>query len=426
MELLIIFLLILLNGVFSMAEIALVSARKSRLESAAKKGSSKAKLALELSNSPNKFLSTVQIGITLIGILTGIYSGENITNQLQANVEKIEALAPYSNTIAIVVVLVCITFFSLVLGELLPKRIGLTNPEKIAKAVAQPMNIISKITAPFVWLLTSVTDGLIALLGIKPSTDSKVTEEEIKSIIQEGTTTGEVQEIEQDIMERVFNMGDRNVSSLMTHRQDVVLLDINFSPDRIREEVAKGVHSVYPVYENDKYEIEGYILLKDLFMHLQKPDFKIAEHMHQPHFISEHLSAYEALENFKKSRIHHAIVSDEYGQMQGLITMNDLLTALVGDVDEFYKEDYTLQQREDGSWIIDGDYPFYDFLNYFELDDSNNHHTFNTVGGLIIHELKNIPSEKDTLVWQNLRLEVIDMDGARIDKIMITQVKEAE
>lgn len=426
MEILFIFLLILLNGVFSMAEIALVSARKSRLESAAKKGSSKAKLALELSNSPNKFLSTVQIGITLIGILTGIYSGENITNQLQANVEKIEALAPYSNTIAIVVVLVCITFFSLVLGELLPKRIGLTNPEKIAKAVAQPMNIISKITAPFVWLLTSVTDGLIALLGIKPSTDSKVTEEEIKSIIQEGTTTGEVQEIEQDIMERVFNMGDRNVSSLMTHRQDVVLLDINFSPDRIREEVAKGVHSVYPVYENDKYEIEGYILLKDLFMHLQKPDFKIAEHMHQPHFISEHLSAYEALENFKKSRIHHAIVSDEYGQMQGLITMNDLLTALVGDVDEFYKEDYTLQQREDGSWIIDGDYPFYDFLNYFELDDSNNHHTFNTVGGLIIHELKNIPSEKDTLVWQNLRLEVIDMDGARIDKIMITQVKEAE
>lgn len=426
MELLIIFLLILLNGVFSMAEIALVSARKSRLESAAKKGSSKAKLALELSNAPNKFLSTVQIGITLIGILTGIYSGENITNQLQANVEKIESLAPYSNTIAIVVVLVCITFFSLVLGELLPKRIGLTNPEKIAKAVAQPMNIISKITAPFVWLLTSVTDGLIALLGIKPSTDSKVTEEEIKSIIQEGTTSGEVQEIEQDIMERVFNMGDRNVSSLMTHRQDVVLLDINFSPDRIREEVAKGVHSVYPVYENDKYEIEGYILLKDLFMHLQKPDFKIAEHMHQPHFISEHLSAYEALENFKKSRIHHAIVSDEYGQMQGLITMNDLLTALVGDVDEFYKEDYTLQQREDGSWIIDGDYPFYDFLNYFEVDDSNMQHTFNTVGGLIIHELKNIPSEKDTIVWQNLRLEVIDMDGARIDKIMITQVKEEE
>ena len=218
MELLIILLLILLNGVFSMSEIALISARKSRLETSAKKGNKNAKAALDLANSPNKFLSTVQIGITLIGILTGIYSGDKITHDVEQFFAGYLVFQPYAATLAVVVVVVILTFFSLVLGELLPKRIGLNHPESIAKAVALPMRLLSMITAPFIWLLTFSTEGLLKLLNIKPTADGKVTEEEIKAIIKEGTEVGEVQEIEQDIVERVFHIGDRKINSIMTHR----------------------------------------------------------------------------------------------------------------------------------------------------------------------------------------------------------------
>lgn len=406
-----------------MAEIAVISSRKTRLEAAAKRGHKNAKAALELSNSPTRFLSTVQIGITLIGILTGIYSGENITHDLEVVLAQFPLIATYSNTIAVTIVLLLVTFFSLVLGELLPKRIGLSNPEKIAKTLALPMVFISKITAPFIWALTVCTDGLIKLLGIKPSADGKVTEEEIKSIIQEGTVTGEIQEIEHDIMQRVFSLGDRNVSSLMTHRNEVVMLDLNYTAQQSKEIVSQEVHSIYPVYSDNKNQLEGYILLKDLFVHLHNPGFKIADYLRAPNFIPENFSAYKALELFKNTGTHHGIVIDEYGQMQGIITMNDLLTALVGNVDEFYKDDYQLQQREDGSWLIDGDYPFYDFLHRFDLDDLQIQYSFHTLGGLIIEELNNIPTEGTVLHWQNLTLEVLDMDGARIDKILITQTK---
>lgn len=421
MEILIIILLILINGLFSMSEIALVSARKSRLENAAKRGNKQAKAALALSNEPNKFLSTVQIGITLIGILTGIYSGENITSDLQSQIETIEYLQPYARSIAVTLVLIMVTFLSLILGELLPKRIGLANPEIIARLVARPMNVLSKVTSPFVWLLTATTDGLVKLFRIKSSSDSKITEEEIKSIIQEGTETGEVQEIEQDIMERVFSMGDRNVSSLMTYRNEVVILQVDDEPEKVREIVSRELHSMYPVYENDKYEIEGYILLKDLFVHLNEPDFRVGNYVHAPNFISENLSAYKALELFKETGIHHAIVTDEYGQMQGLITINDVFTALVGTVEEFYSEDYSVQQREDGSWLIDGNYPFHDFLHYFDLEYLTGDYQVNTVAGLVIHELKNIPQQGDKIRWQNMVIEVIDMDGARIDKLLIVK-----
>ena len=231
MEILIILFLILLNGIFSMSEIALISARKNRLEMAAKKGNKNAKAALDLANSPNKFLSTVQIGITLIGILTGIYSGDKITTDVQNFVASFEALSPYANSIAVGIVVVTLTFFSLVLGELLPKRIGLNFPETIAKGVAYPMKFVSIITMPFIWLLTTSTDFLLKIFQIKPTADGKVTEEEIKAIIKEGTEVGEVQEIEQDIVERVFHIGDRKVNSLMTHRSDIVYLSLEDSKE---------------------------------------------------------------------------------------------------------------------------------------------------------------------------------------------------
>lgn len=402
-----------------MSEIALISARKNRLENAAKKGNASAKAALELANSPNKFLSTVQIGITLIGILTGIFSGDKITTDVQAFVEGFVSLKPYADSIAVGIVVVILTFFSLVLGELLPKRIGLNHPETIAKAVALPMKVISVITAPFIWLLTVSTEFLLKVLMIKPSAEGKVTEEEIKAIIKEGTEGGEVQEIEQDIVERVFHIGDRKVNSLMTHRKSVVFLPLDSAKEQVRNIMLKELHSIYPVYGDNYDDIVGVVNLKNIFANIEKDDFNLNEIMTDAPFIMEQTTAYKALENFKKSGIHYAFVSDEYGVFQGVITLNDILEALVGDASDFYKEDFQLVAREDGTWLVDGHYSLHDFLTYFELDELINDYEVTTVSGLIMTELSYIPKQGEKLIWNHYELEVIDMDGVKIDKVMV-------
>ena len=423
MEILIILFLIILNGVFSMSEIALISARKNRLENAAKKGNSSAQAALDLANAPNKFLSTVQIGITLIGILTGIFSGDKITTDVRLFVEGFATLKPYAETIAVGIVVVVLTFFSLVLGELLPKRIGLNHPESIAKAVAIPMKMISIITAPFIWLLTISTEFLLKILRIKPSADGKITEEEIKAIIKEGTEGGEVQEIEQDILERVFHIGDRKVNSLMTHRKSVVFLPLNSDKNQVKELMLKELHSIYPVYDKNYDDIIGVVNLKNIFAHFENENFNLADIISEAPFIMEQTSAYQALENFKTSGIHYGFVSDEYGIFQGIITLNDILEALVGDASEFYKDDFQLVEREDGSWLVDGHYSLHDFLTYFELDDLISDYEVTTVSGLIMTELSRIPKQGEKLVWQKFELEVIDMDGVKIDKVMVKALK---
>lgn len=402
-----------------MSEIALISSRKTRLETAAKKGHRGAQTALELANSPNKFLSTVQIGITLIGILTGIFSSNKITDDVRNFFLSFPSLIPYADSLAVGTVVVVLTFFSLVLGELLPKRIGLNYPESIAKIIALPMQFVSVLTAPFVWLLTASTDGLLRLLMIKPSADGKITEEEIKAIIKEGTEGGEVQEIEQDIVERVFHIGDRKVNSLMTHKKHVVFLPLNADKNLVRELMLKELHSVYPVYGENYDDIQGVVNLKNIFANIENPAFNLQELMTEAPFIMEQTTAYKALENFKKSGIHYAFVSDEYGDFQGIITLNDILEALVGDASEFYKEDFQLVQREDGTWMVDGHYSLHDFLTYFELDDLINDYDVTTVSGLIMTELSFIPKEGQILQWNRFELEVIDMDGAKIDKVLV-------
>ncbi|WP_243694668.1 hemolysin family protein [Flavobacterium psychrotolerans] len=406
-----------------MSEIALISARKNRLENAAKKGNPNAQAALDLANSPNKLLSTTQIGITLIGILTGIFSGDTITSTVQLFIGGFEVLKPFSHSIAVGIVVVILTFFSLVLGELLPKRIGLNHPEGIAKAVAIPMKMISIITAPFIWMLTISTEFLLKVLRIKPSADGKITEEEIKAIIKEGTEGGEVQEIEQDILERVFHIGDRKVNSLMTHRKSIVSLPLNSDKNRVRDLMLKELHSVYPVYKDNFDDIVGVVNLKNIFSHFQDEDFNLEKIMTDAPFIMEQMSAYKALENFKKSGIHYGFVSDEYGVFQGIITLNDILEALVGDASEFYKEDFQLIEREDGTWLVDGHYSLHDFLTYFELDELINDYEVTTVSGLIMTELSRIPKQGEKLIWQKFELEVIDMDGVKIDKVMVKAVK---
>ncbi|MEY4432944.1 MAG: hypothetical protein RLZZ44_1074 [Bacteroidota bacterium] len=424
MELLIILLLILLNGVFSMSEIALISSRKSRLETAAKKGNKSAKTALDLANSPNKFLSAVQIGITLIGILTGIYSGDKITEDVENFVTGFEAIAPYAHSVAVGIVVVILTFFSLVLGELLPKRIGLNHPESIAKAMAMPMKVISIITAPFIWLLTTSTEFLLKILQIKPTADGKVTEEEIKAIIKEGTEVGEVQEIEQDIVERVFHIGDRKVNSLMTHRSSMVYLSMDDTLDEIKTKVLDELHSVYPVCEENLDEVVGVVFLKDLFVNFEKGNFNLRSIAKEPSYFIEHTSAYKALENFKKTKVHYAFITDEYGVFQGIITLNDILEALVGDAADFDDDEYKLIANEDGSWLVDGQYSLHDFLTYFDMDELTTDYEVTTVSGFIITELGAIPKEGDKLIWNKLEFEAQKMDGVKIDKVVITTLND--
>ena len=423
MEILIILFLIILNGVFSMSEIALISARKNRLETAAKKGNANAKAALDLANSPNEFLSTVQIGITLIGILTGIYSGDKITTDVQNFVASFEALKPYANSIAVGIVVVTLTFFSLVLGELLPKRIGLNYPESIAKAVAVPMKIVSKVTMPFIWLLTTSTEFLLKVLQIKPTADGKVTEEEIKAIIKEGTEGGEIQEIEHDIVERVFHIGDRKVNSLMTHRNSIVYLSHEDSIQEIKDKVLNELHSVYPVCEDNLDDVNGIVLLKDLFSSFEKGEFDLKKITKEPVYFIEHTSAYKALENFKLSKVHYALVTDEHGVFQGIITLNDILEALVGDAADFYEDEFKSVTREDGSWLVDGHYSLHDFLTYFDMDDLIGDYDVTTVSGLIVTELGIIPKQGQKLIWNKLEFEVMDMDGVKIDKVLVTNIK---
>ncbi|MGA9637712.1 hemolysin family protein [Flavobacterium sp.] len=423
MEIFIIFFLILLNGLFSMSEIALISARKNRLESSAKKGNQSAKMALKLANSPNEFLSTVQIGITLIGILTGIYSGDKITTDVRVFVSSFEILKPYASSIAVGIVVVILTFFSLVLGELFPKRIGLNYPEKIAKSVAMPMKFVSIVTAPFIWLLTNSTEFLLRVLQIKPTADGKVTEEEIKAIIKEGTEGGEVQEIEQDIVERVFHIGDRKINSLMTHRKAVILLPLDADKAQVKTSILEEIHSVYPVYGENYDDIVGVVDLKSIFANIDGENFSLPKIMSEAPFMMEYTTAYKALEQFKKTNIRYALVTDEYGVFQGMLTLNDILEALVGDASDFHKEEFKLIENQDGSWLVDGHYSLHDFLTYFELDDLINDYEVTTLSGLIMTELTHIPKEGEILVWQKMELTVIDMDGAKIDKVMVKTLK---
>ena len=407
-----------------MSEIALISARKNRLETAAKKGNTNAKVALDLANSPNKFLSTVQIGITLIGILTGIYSGDKITDDVKLFFDGFASLQPYSQSIAVGVVVVVLTFFSLVLGELIPKRIGLNYPETIAKAVAVPMKMVSVITAPFIWLLTVSTDFFLDVFKIKPTADGKVTEEEIKAIIKEGTEGGEVQEIEQDIVERVFHIGDRKINSLMTHRKWIVYLSTDDTIEEIKTKVLDELHSVYPVCNENLDEVQGVVLMKDLFANFEKGNFDLKPITKEPVYLIEHTSAYKALENFKKSKVHYAFVTDEYGVFQGIITLNDILEALVGEASDFDEDEYQLVSREDGTWLVDGLYSLHDFLTYFDMDELTNDYDVTTVSGLIMTEMGKIPTQGEKLIWNKLELEIIDMDGVKIDKVLVKSIIE--
>lgn len=419
MELFILGILILINGLFTMSEIALVSARKSRLESQAEKGDHNAKTALELSQNPEIFLSAAQIGITLISILTGVYSGERFSKLLAPSIGKIEVLAPYQNTIATTIIVIFVTFLSIIFGELIPKRIGLLRAEKIAKLVAGPMNLFAKFTHPIVWILNKVSNLFFRIFNIRRATDDAVTEEEIKTMITEGAEAGTIDEAEQEIINRVFHLGDRNTTSLMTHRSDIIWFNLDDSEEKIKEKILSEPHSVYPICDGTIDNIKGVVSIKDLYI---SPDHLLFKDIMEPAlFIPDNNSPYQVLEKFKQTKTHSCFIVDEYGSILGLITLNDILEAIVGDMPQPDVEDYEIIEREDGSFLVDAQIPFYNFLAKFEKTDWMNEgeQNFDTFAGFVLHELEHIPRAGETFDWKGFKFEVIDMDGHRIDKVLV-------
>ncbi len=425
MEIVIIIGLILLNGVLSMSEIAMVSARKSRLEADVKKGSKSAKTALKLANAPDTFLSTIQIGITLIGILTGLYSGEVLAQNFGKVIAMIKPLETHAVAIAQTLIVIIVTYLTLIIGELVPKRIGMSASERVAKLVARPMNFLSKIALPFVWLLSKSTSATLKLLGINTQENNKVTEDEIKAIIQEGTDGGEIREVEQDIVERVFNLGDRNVGSIMTHRSEMVWLNVNYTKEQIEEIVKNNLFNTYPVADQNLDSIVGVVHLKDLFGRLDEEGFKLSKVLRAPQYIPENLSVYNALELMRTTGGRYGIVTDEFGSIEGIVTLKDIVRALIGSMPEI-GEEQEIVAREDGSFLIDGQIPFYDFLAHFDMEDLYNEFNYNTLSGLILEELEHIPHTGEKLSWRNFDFEIVDMDAARIDKVLVSLKKSEE
>lgn len=421
-EIFIILFLILLNGIFSMSEMAVISARKSNLQTDANKGSKAARTALNLSSDPDKFLSAVQIGITLIGILTGIFSGKAIADSFAALLVRAGMAPGLAGALAQGLIVILVTYLSIVFGELVPKRIALSSSERVAKIVAGPMKVISVIASPFVWVLAKSTSFIINLLGVK-SQESKVTEEEIKSIIQEGTDEGEVSPVEQDIVERVFALGDLKVNTIMTLRGDIVWLDKDMDEAEIRRTIEENLFEAYPVTDGDLDHVIGVLSLKDFVLNVGKKGFNLESMIHEPVYFHETMSVYAVLEQMKKKRISRALVCDEYGFCSGIITLKDIMEALVGIVnDDHQKEPDIIARHDNDGWFVDGQCSMYDFRMFFDIDDNDTDSEYTTVGGLILDELQHVPISGEKTTWRDFSFEVVDMDGARIDKVIVKRI----
>ncbi|MBO7225183.1 MAG: HlyC/CorC family transporter [Bacteroidales bacterium] len=420
MEYLIILALIVINGLFSMSEAAVVSSRKSKLDADSKKGNKTSKRILEVAENPDNFLSTVQIAITAIGLVTGMYTGDNLIKPFADIISKIGLEVEYSEIIARVVVVLVITYVTLVIGELFPKKLALNNPEKIASVIISPMNFLKKLFYPLVWLLSISTQGLMSLFGIEKKKNT-ASEEEIKAIVSDSTEGGEVEEVEKEIVERVFSLGDRDVASLMTHRTEFVWLDANDNLDSVKAKLSQHIHYIYPVADKTLDNIVGVVYLKDLFNKLDTFN-SVKEIMREPQYLHESISVYDALETFKENKIHYALVIDEFGMVVGMVTMNNILESLVGNASELETEDDEDEfiEREDGTFLVGGQYSFYDFLSHFDLEELYQDNDFNTLGGLILEQTGTIPKVGEKIMWDRFIFEIVDLDSTRIDKILVS------
>jgi putative hemolysin len=424
LEILIILLLTIANGIFSMSEMAIVSARKARLQEQAEQGNPGAKAALALANSPNRFLSTVQVGITLIGTLAGAFGGAALAKPVAGYLALIPALRQSSEAIALGLVVVLISYLSLILGELVPKRLALKSPEKIAAAIAAPMRIVENLMAPIVSLLSLSTELVLKLLRAnQPSDEPLVTEEEIKVLVRQGAEAGMFDVAEQDMVERVFHLGDQHVNALMTPRPDIIWLDLNDSAEMNRQKLIDSHHSRIPVCQETLDNILGVAHVTDILARSLAGDaIDLTTLLRQPLLIPETTHALRVLEMFKQSGTHIAMIVDEYGVIQGLVTLNDVMEVIIGDVpfaDD--PQESSAIQREDGSWLLDGMLAIEDLKEIFDFDQLPHEERgkYQTLAGFVIMQLGQIPRSADYFEWAGFRFEVIDMDGNRIDKVLV-------
>jgi putative hemolysin len=419
-ELIVVVLLILLNGFFAMSEMAVVSARRARLQQMADEGNRGARAAVRLVEDPSKFLSTVQVGITLIGILAGAYGGATFAGYLAVELRRFPAIEPYADGVSIAAVVVIITYLSLIIGELVPKRIALVNAERIAAVVARPMGGVATMGAPLVWLLGISTNLVLRLMRLDKIRQAEVTEEEVKSMIAEGARTGVFDPAEREMLEGVLRLADRSVRTIMTPRPDVVWLDIDDTPEAIRREIAASGRSRFPVSRGDLDEIVGIVHSKDLLDLLLtgKPlDLQIC--LHKPLIIHDGTPVLRVLELFKQAGLHMAIVVDEYGSIEGIATVTDILETIAGDFPDEGEDDAGAIRREDGTWLVDGMLPIDEVEHRLGLRGLRGERDFHTLAGFILAELGHVPRAGEHFVHQGSRYEVMDMDGRRVDKVLI-------
>jgi putative hemolysin len=422
-EVLFILLLLVANGVFAMSELAVVSSRKARLQRMAEAGDARAQAALELANSPDRFLSTIQIGITLVGILAGAFGGATIAEQLGAQVSRVPALAEYGEAVGLATVVLAITYLSLVVGELVPKRLALNNPERVARMVARPMGMLSRVASPVVRVLGVSTSAILHILRLKASDEPPVTEEEIKVLIKQGTQAGVILESEQEMVESVFKLADRRIGSLMTPRTDIAWLNVNDPPEKLYAQISASPYSRFPVSLGALDNVIGVVKAKDLLARCATGEpLDLRAVMRQPLFVPDSRSALQVLEAFKGGRTHLALLVDEYGAVEGLVTTNDILEAIVGDIAPAGAGgDEGAVRREDGSWLLDGALPVEEFKEIFPVGrlPGEERSSYHTLAGFVMTYLGRIPAVTDHFEWEGLRFEVVDMDGKRIDKVLV-------
>jgi putative hemolysin len=427
MEIIIVLLLIILNGILAMAEIAIVSSRKSKLQQQANEGNKNAEVALNLAKSPDVFIPTVQIGITLVGIFAGVFGGATIADSLGKEFHKIPIFAPYSTAIALIIVVSFITFLSL-LGELIPKRIALNSPERIAHVVARPMQALSAITRPLVSFLSVVTEWVFTIFHIKAPPEPTVTDEEVRLLFREGTKSGVFEIAEKDIVDRTLQLSEKRVNTMMTSRKEIVWLDIDSSFRTIRNKITKAPHAHYPVCRDNLDKVIGIVRTESLlidFLAEEKIDLKRL--LHKPLFIPESMVGLKVLEVFKKSGVHLAFVVDEYGNVQGLISLTDILESIVGDIPTLNElEEKEITKREDGSFLVDGLVTIDEFKEYFRVRKlpEEKSGAFHTVGGFVMHKLGRIPTIGDKFEWTQFAFEVVEMDGNRVEKVILSLIQK--
>lgn len=430
LEILIVNVLIVINGIFSMSEMAIVSARKTRLQQRAEEGDHGAQAALELANAPNRFLSTVQVGITLVGIIAGAFGGAGIAGALKGVLANVPLLAPYKDLLGFGIVIAIITFLSLVIGELVPKRLALINPEKIACLIARPMRFLSRLGAPAVWLLDFSSELVMKVLRIKAGSEPAVTQEEIQILIDQGRAAGVVDKTEQDIMRNVFSLGGQMVSAVMSARSEIVFLDCTVSAEENWSRIIKAGYSHYPVCEGRVDQVLGMLAVKHLWAAtVEKKPLDMKSMLKEPIYVPESMNTLKLLEQFKQTRQHVALVINEYGSIHGLVTLIDVMEAVVGELPQDQAlEAQSIVKREDGTWLLDGLVPIEKFKDVFKIKQLPNEQasTYQTLAGFVMTQMGRIPKVSEHFDSCGYRFEVVDMDCNRIDKIMIKRLESNE